>query len=715
MYRPGIGEVELPNEIERALEEHRLVFFCGAGVSVYSGLPLFKGLVEVTFGETYRPIRELSEDHLEPAKVSFCVGQYDRALGLLEVALTPGTMRRAVIAELSKRYDGELTLHKAILDLARVPDGGYHLVTTNFDTRFESAGLEEQWVHDAPRLAPPRPRDWHHATYLHGRIKADDPDGRHLVLTSADFGRAYLQDGWAARFVVELFREFTVLFIGYSVEDPVMSYLVDALAAQRRYLRQFRTAFALVGFDERTPSDRDARVRDWRAKSIEPITFPKAGPDDYSAMSEALVAWAEDRRLGLESRINAALRATTQAYLQRDKEAEQVVWALSRHDGSVAKAFATAEPPADPSWLRAFEEIEVPQGDGQRFKLVSFPSLPANDRSPSGGGSPLAGQAARQYASSKLSPVTRHIGAWISRHLDHEEVIQWAARQQGMLHPEFAGVIAWRMAQPDCQISEVKRRFWSVVLMLVNRPDRSIFDLWWISKVSPAGRRHAIVEALRPMLSIAPPYGSWFEEHGLVPKRVRDLAHIEITLNDPDGIFVREKTLTEDDLAELSDEFTTLLSEALQFAKAVDLAQASGHSDWEIRSIADHPAPGEHPDRWSILVTVARDAFMALQKHDRPAARALVQRWIALARRPGFGLFLRLALSAATQAEDLPLDDLVEALLVNDAEALWSQEFEVELAAFFRKQGPILEENGLLAGILAVIRKGPPEAPNDGR
>ena len=46
MYRPGIGEVELPNEIERALEEQRLVFFCGAGISVYTGLPLFKGLVE---------------------------------------------------------------------------------------------------------------------------------------------------------------------------------------------------------------------------------------------------------------------------------------------------------------------------------------------------------------------------------------------------------------------------------------------------------------------------------------------------------------------------------------------------------------------------------------------------------------------------------------------------------------------------------------------
>jgi hypothetical protein len=715
MYRPGIGEVELPNEVERALEKERLVFFCGAGVSAYTGLPLFKGLVEAVFRNTYRPIDELSGDPLEPAKAAFCASQYDRALGLLEQALTAGSMRRAVTAELSKQYDGDLFLHKALLDLARVPKGGYHLVTTNFDARFKDAGLEEHWVHDAPRLAPPRPLDWHHATYLHGRIKADDPDRRQLILTSADFGRAYLQDAWAARFVVELFREFTVLFIGYSVTDPVMSYLVDALAAHRRHSQQFRTAFALAGFDDEKPGDRDVRVRDWQAKSIDPITFPMAGPHDYTAMNHALVAWAEDHRLGLQSRINTALRATNQPYLQRNKETEQVIWALSRHDGSVAGAFATAESPADPSWLKAFEEIEVPQEDGQRFRLLSFPSRPAGDGSPLVG-VPLAGAGARPYVSSKLSTVTHRIGVWISRHLDSKVVVEWASKQHGMLHPEFAGVIAWRMGQPDCRISEINRRFWSIVLMLSDRHDRSLFDIWRLSEFYPADRAlrwHVIVQSLRPMLVLGPSYGSWFEEHDSIPKRLMDCARIEITLSDPDGIIVGEETLAEDDLVGLSDELTTLLSEALRLARLADLAGASGHSDWEIRSIALHLAPSEHPDRWTILVTLARKAFLALHKHNRPAARALVQRWIGLARQPGFGLFLRLALFAAVQAEDLPSEDLVGILLANDAVAFWSAECEVELAAFLCRQGPVLEANGLLEEMLAIIRKGPPETPSD--
>ena len=40
-----------------------------------------------------------------------------------------------------------------------------------------------------------------------------------MVLTDADFGRAYLTEGWARRFLVELFRSFTVLFVGYSHND----------------------------------------------------------------------------------------------------------------------------------------------------------------------------------------------------------------------------------------------------------------------------------------------------------------------------------------------------------------------------------------------------------------------------------------------------------------------------------------------------------------
>ena len=50
-----------------------------------------------------------------------------------------------------------------------------------------------------------------------------------MVITDEDFGRAYMTEGWAARFLVELFSNFTILFVGYSYDDTIMSYLTRAL------------------------------------------------------------------------------------------------------------------------------------------------------------------------------------------------------------------------------------------------------------------------------------------------------------------------------------------------------------------------------------------------------------------------------------------------------------------------------------------------------
>ena len=44
-------------------------------------------------------------------------------------------------------------------------------------------------------------------------------------------------------------REFTVVFVGYSVSDPVMGYLVDALAAEREMGARITKAYAFADHD----------------------------------------------------------------------------------------------------------------------------------------------------------------------------------------------------------------------------------------------------------------------------------------------------------------------------------------------------------------------------------------------------------------------------------------------------------------------------------
>lgn len=236
---------DIPVELLNQLDDDRVVFFCGAGVSMGGGsqLPNFRDLLCHVYQENHLPPDEIERKALKD-------DAYDKVFERLErpERLGPEQVRQSVAACLSKEPAGPLQMHRDLLSLSLV-EGGHRLVTTNFDNRFreaarEAAGLREHLqVHDAPALPVPAHRRWRTLVHLHGRIQ---PNGRHseLVLTSADFGRAYLTEGWAARFVSALFADFTVVFVGYSLSDPVMRYLVDAVATERATGRDLGGAYA---------------------------------------------------------------------------------------------------------------------------------------------------------------------------------------------------------------------------------------------------------------------------------------------------------------------------------------------------------------------------------------------------------------------------------------------------------------------------------------
>ncbi len=74
--------------------------------------------------------------------------------------------------------------------------------------------------------------------YIHGNVEQEKEA---LILTDGDFGRAYLTEGWARRFLVDLFSNYTVLFVGYSHNDPVMKYLATGLPPSTRRFAFCRT------------------------------------------------------------------------------------------------------------------------------------------------------------------------------------------------------------------------------------------------------------------------------------------------------------------------------------------------------------------------------------------------------------------------------------------------------------------------------------------
>lgn len=261
-----IGSLDLPEEVLTALEEGRLVIFAGAGVSIPppASLPSFRRLVEDLVG------RSLSLDE---------AGQMDRVLGRTKEAGVPVHQLAAKLLGQSKSHFN--SLHENLVALFGSASK-VRIVTTNFDPHFEGAivaqyGPVSVETYNAPAL--PVGSSFTGLVHLHGVLGRPAEE---LVLTDADFGRAYLTEGWAGHFVMELFREYTVLFVGYSYGDTVMSYLTRGLAPTFG-----RKRFALTETGQREK---------WQLLGIQPIDYDPA--DGHRALGESLSQWVSYERRG---------------------------------------------------------------------------------------------------------------------------------------------------------------------------------------------------------------------------------------------------------------------------------------------------------------------------------------------------------------------------------------------------------------------------------
>lgn len=268
------GDVELPDEILDAHERGELVFFVGAGASrgAPSNLPLFDDLAKALASLAEHPFPEESDTAL------------DRYVGELESLTPPFDAHRHARSLISDPESEFNPCHRAIVDLA---DHGaaFRVVTTNYDDHLASAARSEKidvpdtWY--APAL--PAGRDFTGLVHLHGSVLRPENE---LVLTDRDFGRAYLTDAWAVRFLLPMFDQFTVVFIGYSHDDVIMRYLALGLPSRGRSTAARRFAF--------TNEASDAK---WSYLGIQTISYPVKGRD-HGALVEALDAWAERARMG---------------------------------------------------------------------------------------------------------------------------------------------------------------------------------------------------------------------------------------------------------------------------------------------------------------------------------------------------------------------------------------------------------------------------------
>ncbi|MES2304654.1 MAG: SIR2 family protein [Gemmatimonadota bacterium] len=179
-------------------------------------------------------------------------------------------------ANLLARQGGHTSIHEHLVAIFGNPHD-LKLITTNFDGHFTTAAAKVFAGASIPHYigpALPPGRGFRGIVHLHGSLGR--PEDR-LVLTQQDFAAAYMTDGWAARFLVGVFAERTVLFVGYSLGDPVMRYLLSALPSTQRW-------YVLVPEHE---------VSNWADHDITRIAFgTRADGDAFGDLRDGLKQWA---------------------------------------------------------------------------------------------------------------------------------------------------------------------------------------------------------------------------------------------------------------------------------------------------------------------------------------------------------------------------------------------------------------------------------------
>ena len=355
----------IPTELLIARDEGRVVFFCGAGVSrARAGLSGFFGLArkvtEILGVSPEEPPSRIIEEAQETERRTGIGGLIpaDRVFGLLERSFVVKDIEAAVAKALQPISDVNLSAHRIMLDLATGPDGRVRLVTTNFDTLFESCNTSLHCSRP-PRLPDPRrPEEFQGIIHLHGHVNGDytGAAGDGFVLSSSEFGRAYLSEAWATLFMKSILDRYAVVFVGYTADDPPMQYLLEALNADLTSLKE-AYAFQAGSADE-------AQAK-WGHKGVRPIVYDEG--ENHRALWDTLEAWAVRARnpdAWYETIIDMTHKGP-EALLPHERG--QVAHVVSTRYGARKFSTSLSQPPA--KWLCVFDSAIRYSRPGH---LVSF-------------------------------------------------------------------------------------------------------------------------------------------------------------------------------------------------------------------------------------------------------------------------------------------------------------------------------------------------------
>lgn len=692
----------IPDDLLVARDEGRVVFVCGAGVSMSRArLVGFFDLAAKVIGRlgvsasssafrVFSKIPEL-EDHLgERGLVSM-----DRVFGLLERDEFLITDIEAEVAKaLQPQPAADLSAHRILLELATTPEGKVRLVTTNFDRLFE--GCDDTLpIWQPPRLPDlSRQDEMHGIVYLHGRAKEDysGPEGDGFVLTSSQFGRAYLAEGWATEFFREIIERYIVVFVGYAADDPPVHYLLEALNKKAGQLSGVY-AFQADGVG--------GALASWQHKGVEVIGYESR--DNHKALWETLAAWATRAKapeLWRQAVIELARKGPEDLSLH---ERGQVAHIVSTVEGAREFAESDEVPPAE--WLCVFDphrryakpgekegvflggpyvdpfdlygldsdtapgrinpddhhtKREVPQNSWDGFAVSRSDRQNLNDDNYA---------VFRGYRAANMPIRQRHLGQWLGRVAGQPASVWWAARQTS-LHPHIQSMVQWQFQHSKEDVQPDVRRAWEYLFEAwENRREDPLRD-WHALKtaISKKGWSSVVLRQYAAMMRPTRKVGRNYIGGPTPPARDEDVRHNDLLKVDVAYPAVHDKV-------EIPDEWlaAVIKEQRKNLEEAIRLETENGDSRLGvlIRRITPNDLPEGDSDFHNGLESYSiafSSLFARLLKVDISAARREMMAWPD----DDDTIFSRLRVWSSGYADLIPVCDFVPIITGLSEDSFWN-------------------------------------------
>lgn len=685
----------IPDILLERCDAGRVVFLCGAGVSQPSGMPSFIGLTRHVI-EFYDPpdgseISTAFQPWLEDASAANV--PLDQIFNLLHQEYGKDDVNALVTERLSAAPETEVVgyEHKLIKRISSNQSGVAQIVTTNFDLLFEAGADGEQLIRHLPPAFPDLNfgSSIEGITYLHGRLVEQNSKHHPYVLSSADFGRAYLSEGWATNFVRNLLERFTVVLVGYQAEDPPIKYLLQGLNHDGNFDRS-----RLYAFDRGLPEEIEVK---WRDRGVTPIAYA-----EHADLWKTMEAWADradDPR---------QWRSTVVAGCERDPkdlaphERGQVAHVLRNVPG--ARLFSEADPAPHPDWICVMDanvrsakrssgygddaETFDPQtaygldddivgiSEDERRQGVSNDNILVwrdHDDIPHD----LHRLGGRQVEGFEEVPKRLgHLINWVSKSLQHPVIAWWAIRQNGM-HPRLLRQIEWQLEHGE-GLNERARHAWNLILEHHGDPRNRQWDGDWFDlkkRIKVEGWTASVLREFRqiakPRVHIRPPLGlgqskppsqAWDET------RLGDLGQFEVKFlerhNDdleiPDDVLQPVVGILEDQLAVASGMLTDIETVYFQTPTCYPEREVDGKG---------HISEAAEAMMWFVQL------FDRLVEYSPELARAHATTWCTADR----FFFRKLKLYAFSKVAIFEADYVAEAVLSLDQDAFWDIDVVREL------------------------------------